>query len=39
MKTILVPTDFSDNAKNALDFAIEIAKKHGSKIVLVHTNH
>lgn len=39
MKTILVPTDFSDNAKNALDFAIEIAKKHESKIFLVHTNH
>lgn len=39
MNTIIVPTDFSNNAANALDFAIEIAKKNESKIVVVHTNH
>ena len=36
MKTILVPTDFSDNADNALYFAIELAKKQKSKLLLVH---
>lgn len=36
MKTILVPTDFSENAGNALDYAIGIAKGCGARIVLVH---
>ena len=27
MKTILVPTDFSDGSKSAVNTAIEIAKK------------
>lgn len=36
MKTILVPTDFSKQAKYALDFASVIAKKAGAKIKLVH---
>lgn len=36
MKTILVPVDFSDNSKNALNYAIEFAKKMNYKIVLVH---
>lgn len=36
MKTILVPTDFSDNADNALYFAIELAKKQKAKLVLIH---
>ena len=39
MNTIIVPTDFSKNAENALTFAIAIAKKNESKIVVVHTNH
>jgi len=39
MNTIIVPTDFSKCAKNALTFAIEIAKKQKGKIVLIHTNH
>lgn len=39
MNTIIVPTDFSKNAKNALTFAIEIAKRNESKIVVLHTNH
>jgi nucleotide-binding universal stress UspA family protein len=37
MKTILVPTDFSKNAENALFYAIELAKKEKSKIILLHT--
>jgi nucleotide-binding universal stress UspA family protein len=36
MDTILVPTDFSKNAKNALDYAIEIANVTSSKLMLFH---
>lgn len=36
MKTILVPTDFSKNAQNAIDYAIEIAKCTSSKLILFH---
>lgn len=36
MKTILVPTDFSDNAANALDYAVALAKKSNSRILLLH---
>ena len=39
MKTILVPTDFSDNADNALYYAIELAKKENDKIILLHAYH
>ena len=34
MKTILVPTDFSDVAQNAIDYSIEIAKLSKAKLVL-----
>lgn len=37
MKKILVPTDFSRNAVNALQYAIELAKIFDSKITLIHT--
>lgn len=37
MKKILVPTDFSAPAGNALDYAIAIANAFGSKITLLHT--
>jgi nucleotide-binding universal stress UspA family protein len=36
MKKILVPTDFSDPAKLAVDVAIKIAKKAKAEIVLLH---
>lgn len=36
MKTILVPTDFSKIAQNAIDYAIEIAKRTSSKLILFH---
>jgi nucleotide-binding universal stress UspA family protein len=36
MKTILVPTDFSDCSLNALDFALQIAQKQKAKIILHH---
>ena len=34
---ILVPTDFSENAQHALDYAIELAKHCSATIHLVHT--
>lgn len=39
MKTILVPTDFSDTAANALNYAIELAKREQAKLVLLHVYH
>lgn len=36
MKTILVPTDFSDNASNALYYAAALASQTNSRLVLVH---
>jgi nucleotide-binding universal stress UspA family protein len=37
VKKILVPTDFSLNAANALDFALTIARGNGMEIHLVHS--
>ena len=39
MKRILVPTDFSDTANNALQFAADLAKKNNAEIVLLHVYH
>ena len=36
MKTILVPTDFSKHAENALKVAAQIAKKNDGEIILLH---
>lgn len=36
MKRILVPTDFSEHAEDALKVAAQIAQKHNSEIVLLH---
>lgn len=36
MKSILVPTDFSEQAENALDFAAQIAEKSSAKVLLLH---
>lgn len=36
MKKILVPTDFSEAAENALEVASKLAKKHNSEIYLLH---
>ncbi len=36
MKKILVPTDFSEQAENALKVAAQLAKKHNSEIHLLH---
>jgi len=37
MKTILVPTDFSTNANNALKYANDFAKAINNKIILLHS--
>lgn len=37
MKKILVPTDFSDNASKALDYAVAIAAKANAEIILLNT--
>lgn len=39
MKNITVPTDFSDTAHNAFDYACELAKDTKSKIDLVNVSH
>ena len=36
IKNILLPTDFSKHAKVALPFAIDLAKKYGAKLHLIH---
>ncbi len=36
MKKILVPTDFSKEATNAMHFATQLARKAGSEILLLH---
>ncbi len=36
MQTILVPTDYSDTAFNALYYAAELALKNNAKLVLIH---
>ncbi|HYE53411.1 MAG TPA: universal stress protein [Chitinophagaceae bacterium] len=36
MQTILVPTDFSDSAKNAMHYAASLAKKFNASIILLH---
>jgi nucleotide-binding universal stress UspA family protein len=39
VNTILVPTDFSADAEEALSTATELAKLFGAKIVLLHAYH
>jgi nucleotide-binding universal stress UspA family protein len=39
MKTILLPTDFSDTANNAIKYGLEIAKALKTDVVLFHSNH
>jgi nucleotide-binding universal stress UspA family protein len=36
VKTILHPTDFSDNSLNALDYALEFCKKSGAELIVLH---
>ncbi len=36
MKKILVPTDFSDDARNASHYAARLAEKTGARLILLH---
>lgn len=39
MKTILVPTDFSDAADNAAEYAAQLAKRMNARLLLFHVYH
>lgn len=39
MKKILVPTDFSENAKSAFEYALQLAKKIRAQVEVVHVYH
>lgn len=39
MRTVVCPTDFSDNAFNALDFSAQLCKELNAKLLLVHVLH
>jgi nucleotide-binding universal stress UspA family protein len=36
VKTVLYPTDFSENSLNALDYALELCKKSGAQLLVTH---
>ena len=36
LRTILQPTDFSENSENTLFYAIELAKREKAKLILLH---
>jgi len=36
LKRILLPTDFSDSASNALRYGVSFAKEYGAELVLLH---
>lgn len=36
IKKILFPTDFSEGAKNAIPYAVDMAKTYGAKLYLLH---
>ena len=37
IRKILAPTDFSESAKEAIDFAVELAQKFDAQLTLLHT--
>ncbi|MBK9282949.1 MAG: universal stress protein [Sphingobacteriaceae bacterium] len=39
MKTILVPTDFSENSDNAIDYAAQLALLSNSSLIFFHVYH
>jgi nucleotide-binding universal stress UspA family protein len=36
---ILVPIDFSDNARTVIEWGAHLAKEHGAKLLLLHAYH
>lgn len=39
MKSVLLPTDFSENAGRALEFAVEMALRLDSRLIIFHSFH
>jgi nucleotide-binding universal stress UspA family protein len=39
IKRILFPTDFSEESSHALQYAVDIAKRYGAKLYLLHVVH
>lgn len=39
LRTLLVPVDFSDNSMHAVNYALRLARRFGSRVVLVHVYH
>lgn len=39
IKTIMLPTDFSETAHNAFEYALHIAEQTGARIILLHVYH
>lgn len=39
IKKILFPTDFSDNSNYAFDYALDLAKKFGARLYILHVIH
>lgn len=39
IRTIMVPVDFSENSMRAVDYAIRLGKRFGSRLILVHVYH
>lgn len=37
MKTLLIPTDFSETSEAAVDFGLQLAEHHGYDVILHHT--
>lgn len=37
MERILIPTDFSEMAQNALDYGVRLARRKGARITVMHT--
>ncbi len=38
MKTILIPTDFSETTENAVNYGLDMANHHKANVVLMHIN-
>ncbi len=39
LHTIMVPVDFSENSMGAVDYAVKLGKRFGSRLILVHIYH
>ncbi|MES2591789.1 MAG: universal stress protein [Bacteroidota bacterium] len=39
MKTILIPTDFSEVSKNAVEYGVQLAQQRNAKLILLHVFH